>query len=855
VKFIRIFILTCFVLGISGLLALGGIFLYFSKDLPDVSTLKDVQLQTPMLVYSQDGELISQFGEKRRIPLAIEEIPQDMLNAFLAIEDTRFYSHPGIDFIGITRAVVSLVATGEKKQGASTITQQVARNFFLSREKRFSRKIREIVLAWRIEQLLSKDEILELYLNKIPLGYRSFGVGAAAAVYYGKTVDQLSLAEIAVIAGLPKAPSRLNPIYSADNAIKRRNVVLRRMRDVGFISETEYREASRAPNTAAYHGPQTELDAPYIAEMVRQEMVARYGEEAAYTQGFRVYTTVNSAQQRSANHAVVENLLDYDQRHGYRGPLANPWMEESETEGQAAQTPPWSEAQVLAYLKPFKQYAPLKVGFVLSTDENNQAAVLLRNGEQGNINWDGMKWARSYIDDQHQGAAPTSANEIMQPGDVIMLRETQQVGEYTLSQLPTVAGALVALKPGDGAIQALVGGFNYHQSQFNRVVQAKRQIGSNIKPFIYSAALELGDKTLASLVADAPINRWDPSQGIAWRPKNSPARYDGDIRLRMALAKSKNVVSVRLVREMGVKRLVNYLSRFGFEQSDISANETIALGSASFTPLEVARGFATFANHGYLISPYLIDEIRDASGNRLFKTDPAVSCDDCETESAAQEPATELAFETGNNFPLCQSNQIQPENTAPSVISKQNAFLITQAMNSAIHGGGNWSAGTGWNGTGWRAAVALKRRDIAGKTGTTNEAKDAWFSGFHPELVVTSWIGFDNHTRTLGKTAYNNNLGKDQISGKEFGAKTALPAWNRFMKPVLSTLGKTHFTPPDNIVTVRIDRQTGLLTQDNDSSSRFEYFIRGTEPTRYVEAAASDPFEENGYAEEQEELF
>lgn len=845
-KFFRTLIISCFILGISGVAALAGIFIYFSKDLPDVSTLKDVKLQTPMLVYSQDGQLISQFGEKRRIPLAIEEIPSDLLHAFLAIEDTRFYEHPGIDFIGISRAVVSLIATGEKKQGASTITQQVARNFFLSREKRFSRKIREIVLAWRIEQLLSKDEILALYLNKIPLGYRSFGVGAAAAVYYGKSVDQLTLPEMAVIAGLPKAPSRLNPIYSPENAKNRRNVVLRRMYDVGFISQEAYLDASSAPITASYHGPKIELDAPYVAEMVRQEMVDRYGEETAYTQGFHVYTTVNSQQQRAAKDAVVTNLLNYDLRHGYRGPLANPWVEH-DTDGELVLAPSWSDEQIINYLKPFKQYDPLSVAFVLGTTENNQASVMLKDGSRAMIEWQGMAWARRYIDDKHQGPVPQGVSEILIPGDVVMVREDEQ-GQFVLSQLPTASAALVALHPNDGAIKALIGGFNYHQSQFNRAVQAKRQIGSNIKPFIYSAALSLSHKTLGSLVADTPINRWDASQGIAWRPKNSPPQYEGDIRLRTALGKSKNVVSVRLVREMGVQNLVNYLTRFGFDKADIAMNETIALGSASFTPMEVARGFSTFANHGFLVDPYLVDEVRDSAGNRLFKASPATACPQCLSEVEGKATVDE-------HFALCEGEAMRPTHLAPQVVSEQNAFLITQAMNTAIWGGGSWSAGTGWNGTGWRAARALKRRDIAGKTGTTNESKDAWFSGFHSELTVTSWIGFDDHTRTLGQTAYNDNLDKHQIYGKEFGAKTALPAWIGFMKQVLPELPRAAFEPPDNIVSVRIDRKTGLLTSDNDTSSRFEYFIRGSEPTQYVDVPVRDPFTESGSSAEPDELF
>nr|WP_285817569.1 PBP1A family penicillin-binding protein [Echinimonas agarilytica] len=824
-----------------------GVAVFFSRDLPDVTTLKDVQLQTPMLVYSRDGKLMSQFGEKRRIPLAIEQVPQQMVDAFLAVEDARFYEHPGIDVIGVARAFVSLVTTGERRQGASTITMQVARNFYLTRDKTFRRKIREILLAWRIEQLLTKDQILELYVNKIPLGYRAHGVGAAAEVYFGKTVDELTLPEIAVIAGLPKAPSVLNPIHSIERATERRNVVLSRMLAVNAITQAQFDEASVAPLQGKYHGPAVEMNAPYVAEMVRQFMVEKYGEEAAYTQGYRVHTTVDSTLQQAAIHAVVQNLLDYDQRHGYRGAIANPWlMGEEDNVTLQMPSPPWDTAQTKKYLKKFKSYQSLSPAMVQEVGEQS-ATIALKTGQLSSINWDGMKWARAFISDDKQGPAPKTAGEILQPGDVVMVQPAPESGEYLLSQLPEASAALIAMDPKDGAIQALVGGFSFNLSQFNRAFQAKRQMGSNIKPFIYSSAFAQ-NYTLASLIADAPISHWDASAGVTWRPKNSPNTYDGDTRLRLGLAQSKNVMSVRLLRSVGIEKVRQHLAKFGFPLSDIPPNESLALGSASFTPMEVVNAFSMIANGGYQVKNHLIEEVEDQHGNRIFHHQPLVACPECEKideeRVSAQEELDALVDEPADLFALCPAYPVDEANRAPHVIPTPNTFLVTQAMNSAIWGGGNWSAGTGWNGTGWRAARALKRHDIAGKTGTTNDAKDAWFSGFQPSIVATSWIGFDDHKRKLGSTKYNNNLNKEQIIGTEFGAKTALPAWIKFMEVALKDIPVQPFTAPDNIVSVRIDRSSGKLSQQIGNNSRFEFFVAGTEPTQYSEPPRTtvDPF-------------
>ena len=602
---LQFFIICAFL----GLITLVSLYYYVKSDIPSVQVLKDVQLQTPMQVFSKDGLLINQFGEKRRIPVTIEEIPQPLINAILATEDNRFYDHIGIDPIGILRSALVLISTGEKKQGASTITMQLARNFFLTREKAYIRKVKEIFIALHIENLLTKDEILALYLNKIELGNRAFGIGAAAQVYYGKQLNELTLAQMAMIAGLPKAPSALNPIRNPVRAKARRNVVLRRMLDEGYISQADYNQSSQEPITAKFHGAEIDLYAPYISEMVRAEMVARYGYEKAYNTGFKVYTSVESDVQAAAQKALVDNLHAYDMRHGYRGPEQQLWDFETQ--------PALSSSEILAKLEPVKEIAPLLTAAVLSVGEQT-ATVLLKSGEQVTLDWDNLKWARKYITRYRQGFPPKTAADILNPGEQIWLRKNDD-GSYLLSQLPEASSALVSLDPNDGRIKAIVGGYSFEQSQYNRAVQAKRQVGSNIKPFIYSAALNNG-YTLASILNDAPINQWDKSLGVAWRPKNSPAVYNGPIRIRRALAQSKNVISVRLLRGVGLQRTADHLLKFGFQNNDINRSESLALGSASITPLELARGMSTFANGGHLITPYFINEIQDSAGNVLFKT-------------------------------------------------------------------------------------------------------------------------------------------------------------------------------------------------------------------------------------------
>lgn len=778
-----------FYLVIAGFLAacigIYSLYIYVKDDLPSVEVLKDVEFQTPMKVYSADGKLISQFGEKRRIPLSYEEIPQDLINALLATEDSRFYQHNGVDFIGILRAAFTVLTTGQKKQGASTLTMQVARGFFLTRDKTYIRKIKEVFIALHIERELTKNEILTLYINKMELGNRAFGFGAAAKVYYGKSIEELDITQIAMLTGLLKAPTAYNPLRNKERAMFRRNTVLWRLKETNYITEEIYQTAIQQPLTAKFHGAQIELDAPYIAEMVRQEMIDLYGDKA-YTQGLQVYTSITADNQNAAIKAVRKNLHNYDERHGLRENTNFLWQEEEEVPTQQA---------LIEKLQSYKDFGLLENVVVTQIDEENKHFIFLRkSGDLGIVKWENMEWAKPFIDDDKTGPAPTTVSEVVNLGQVVSIRATDS--GWRLAQFPAASAAFIAINPTTGEIQALVGGYDFRQSEFNRVTQAVRQVGSNIKPFLYSAALEHGF-TLASIINDAPINQWDRSQGTAWRPKNSPAIYDGPIRMKVALAKSKNVVSVRLLRAIGVNNVIDHLSQFGFERDQLKPNESLALGSASFTPLQLASAFTAFANKGITTQPYLISKILDSDDHILFETAPTLTC----------EPDCELA-----------NSQVDEDNRA---VSEQNAFLIADAMKSTIWGGGSWANNTGWNGTGWRAQ-SLKRRDLGGKTGTTNEAKDTWFTGYGPNVVATSWVGFDDNNRSLGK---------------ESGATAALPAWITYMQTALANSPNNYTPIPENIITARIDQETGKLTHKTNYTADFEYFIKGTEPTQYVESA------------------
>jgi penicillin-binding protein 1A len=863
-----IIISVTFVVGITILL---GTYFYIKSDLPSVDVLKDVRLQTPMRIFTQDGKLISQYGVKRRIPLTLDQIPEQLKQAIIATEDSRFYEHPGIDPIGMMRALVNLVVTGEKGQGGSTLTMQMARDFFLTREKKYIRKIREIILAWHMEQLLSKQDILELYLNKVELGHRAFGFGAAAQVYYGKSLNELTLAQIATIAGLPQAPSALNPISSPERSVIRRRIVLLRMLDEEYINQEQFKQAVNAPVTAQKYGAEINLDAPYLADIIYSEMIALYGKDEAETGGYQIYSTASSDLQAAAQQAVRRNLHDYDERHGYHGVVKQLWSSNvtDDKNGQLQEpevselnsSVPWPEEQMLSYLQDVKTFESMHPAVVVKVNEND-IVIFNQQGKYSIIDWDGLDWARPFINDAKQGTEPKVASDILQAGALILIRQRKDDLHWQLTQYPEASGAFVALDPKNGAVQAVVGGYSFYQSQFNRATQAKRQVGSNIKPFIYSAALENG-YTLASVINDAPITQWQSGSGNAWRPENSPAEYDGPIRMRVALTKSKNVVSVRLLRAVGLENVAEHLTRFGFSKDDIPLDETLSLGSGSHTPLEVATAMAVIANGGFLIQPHFIQRIENEMGDILWKVNPKNACNPCVAETQTKQTNAEpedIEALLAAEFGVAQQVDEPVKNilSAPRVISAENAFLVAEMMRSAVQINGSWDN----RGTGWRAAVLMNRRsDIAGKTGTTNDVRDTWFSGFTPDLVATAWVGFDDNNRRLGRTTRNQNLVNknpkkfnyigNALIGSESGAHAAQPAWIRFMQHVLAGKPEHSLPMPTDLLTVRIDKGTGKLTNRTDKTSMFEYFIQGTEPQTFVvDAQIIEPAEQGEQGEQ-----
>ena len=783
-------------LAIAGLVAAGLLVGYIVPQLPPVETLREVQLQTPLRVYTSDHKLIAEFGEKRRLPVAIKDVPELMKQAFIAAEDDRFYSHPGVDWMAITRAAIELIQSGEKRQGGSTITMQVARNFFLSPEKTYERKLKEVVLAMIIERELSKDEILELYLNKIFLGHRAYGVGAAAQVYYGKTIGQLTLPEIATIAGLPKAPSRTNPISNAEGARDRRAYVLGRMLALGVINETEHDDANATEVQAEWHGQAIESYAPHLAEMVRDFMLSNYGDDA-YTAGMKVITTVDSQLQQAAVEAVRKNLMAYDFRHGYRGPEAQ--VELGDTD---------DPEELNRLLRPYRPIGDLHAALVLVVDDQK---AIVRTRQHGTITipWDGLRWARKYLRVDARGPRPKQASDLLQRGDVVRVvwhvpeaetaDETVVPGGYwMLAQLPEIEGALISLRPGDGAIKSLVGGFDFKRSKFNRITQAKRQPGSNFKPFIYSAALEKGF-TAASFINDAPIVFDAPGLESAWRPENYSGKYFGPTRLREALTKSRNLVSIRLLRAIGVEFASDYVTRFGFAAEQLPANLSMALGSGEVTPEEIVNGYAMLANGGYEVSRYFVARIEASDGSVLYEADPATVCEVCEKISLDEE-GEPVDLQT-----LMSMDSLPPARHAKRVISAENAWIMNSILQDVI------KFGTG------RKARSLGRKDIGGKTGTTNDQKDAWFSGFNREVVTTVWVGFDK-VAPLGK--------------RETGAQAALPMWIDYMRHALSGTPESTVERPPGLITVRIDPATGLLAGANHPDAIFESFRQGRVPER-----------------------
>jgi penicillin-binding protein 1A len=825
-KLFRWFVIFLLVSSVLGVSAVGITYLIFAPDLPDVESLRDVQLQVPLRVFSEDGKLIGIFGEKRRIPVSVEEMPDTLKQAFLAGEDARFYEHPGLDYQGISRAVWSLLTTGEKSIGGSTITQQLARNFFLTSEKTFTRKIKEAFLAIKIEQKLEKDEILELYLNKIFLGYRAYGVGAAAEVYYGKSTNQLSLPQAAMIAALPKAPSRVNPINAPERAIERRNYVLKRMLELDYISEERFVRASNAPDRAYYHGAIAEISAPYVAEMVRVKALRLLG-AAAYTGGYVVETTINSRLQTAANLAVSNGLEEYDQRHGFRGAEAHVDLADKVT------TAHWAEL-----LLPHRPVSGLEPGVVIEVEED-LALVYLRNGQTVALSLEDMKWAAPFISRDRKGKQPETVADIMSPGDIVRAR-LHNDGNWKLGQLPQVEAALVSMDPSSGDIKALVGGYDFARSKFNRITQGRRQPGSSFKPFIYSAALEKGF-TVASLVNDAPIVFEDSELERTWKPQNFSEKFYGPTRLREAMVNSRNLVSIRLLRAIGIEYARDYTTQFGFERDELPANLSMALGSASLTPLSMARGYAVFANGGFLVTPQYIRRITAMNGEVAYETLPTTICEDCD----AQQAVTEETEAVENNEPVLKpleiaSNTQEVEGTvegsgsdgqisgshgpdAVRAISAQNAYLVRSMMMDVVR-----------RGTGVRA-MQLGRRDLAGKTGTTNEQRDAWFSGYNDRLVTSVWVGFDNH---------------EPLGRRELGGRAALPVWMAYSAIALEGVEDRQPEMPEGLAQAKIDPETGMLARLDDDTAIMEIFQAGRLPPMQENIQGEDqdaPLEEDPY--------
>ena len=833
---------------LAGVLAIGTAYWLISPRLPSVETLKDVRLQVPLKVYSADNKLIAAFGETKRTPVLIQDVPERLKQAFLAAEDADFYTHRGIDVGGIFRAVWLVITTGSKHvAGGSTITQQVARNFFLSPEVSYTRKLSEIFLAFRIESALTKDEIFELYLNKIFLGHRSYGVSAAAEFYYGKSLADLTIPEAAMLASLPKFPSTGNPISNPQRAIERRNYVLGRMLENRFIDQAAYEEAVKSPDLAYPHEPPVEVDAPYFAEMVRIEAMEKLGNNAL-TDGYVVKTTLDSMQQEAANKALRTDLLTYDMRHGYRGA-------EAHADLAANDKAEWDKA-----LLDYRALAGLTPGIVTRVDASS-ASVYLFDGQTVSLDLSAVEWARPHIDEDRRGATPKHVDDVLKRGDIIRLVKNDKAdidaavkndkgdkaakpdkpektegskAPWLLTQIPAAEAAFVALDPEDGAIQTLVGGFSFQRSKFNRVTQSNRSPGSGFKPFLYSAAFEHGF-TPASVVNDAPLVFPDPSKpnGL-WMPKNDDDTFQGPIRLREALVKSVNLVSVRVLDAIGVHYAREYITRFGFSPDQIPESLSMALGTASVSPLTMARGFAVFANGGYLVDPYFVREIDDRDGKVVYQADPARACASCAGRGVA-DTAPPAKSETGSSSlnpigsakaaPTPAAAASGQPHLAPRVIDVRNAYLVSSLMRDVVR------RGTG------AAAMVLKRNDLAGKTGSTNDHRDAWFTGFNARLVASCWVGFDDF----------GSLGRG-----EFGAKAALPIWIDFMRLALKDVPEQPFDMPPGISKVRIDPSTGALASAADSGAILEV-LKSEDVARL---AAQPPQEQqNGEQREAYDVF
>ena len=871
---LRFLILAAFGGFFSLILGVLSVYLYLAPTLPSVESLKNIQLQTPLRIYSEDERLIAEFGEKRRQPVSYSEVPQQFYNALIAAEDENFYTHPGIDIKGLARATIELITTGKKKSGGSTITMQVAKNYYLSSEKTFTRKFTEILLALHIEEELSKEEILELYVNKIYLGKRAYGVEAAAQVYYGQPIKDLNLAQLAMIAGLPQAPSAANPINNPERARIRRNYVLARMFTAGFISQEEFDEAGSQPVTAKYHGLATEIEAPYIAELVRAELQEQYPDDL-YTKGYKVTTTINSKLQVAAQNAVRAGLHNYDRKHGWRSQQGSvlptfilpeqqavpvriaptSWKKEEDSAPQTDKyidlPPSPRDLNISSWISSLKdETAPGDLAWAVVSgfgdDESQSLKVVTVDRTEIAIPKEGYQWAREYLSINQLGAELKWGELPFQIGQKVLIQNIN--GVYWLAQEPEVQASLVSLDPQNGALRALVGGYDFKRSKYNRSIQADRQPGSSFKPFVYSAALENGF-TPASIINDAPVVFEDDSLEAVWRPENYSGKFFGPTRLRQALYKSRNLVSIRLLSRTGIGRTIRYIEKLGIPRSKLNRDLSLALGSSGLTPYEMATGYTTLANGGYRVTPYYIQTIEDDLGETLFEHQPAIVCGEC-LRAIKEHKAKIKEYESngvGDGIDDALDGEIDPNRPmpledfvaqyppiAPQVMDPRVNYIMYTMLQDVIK-----------RGTGTRA-LALKRQDLAGKTGTTNDQKDAWFSGYNNKLVANVWVGFDTPS-TLGRNA--------------FGSNTALPIWVDFMATALEGMPESPIKRPDGLVNIRIDPETGNRAYPGQANAIFEIFRDENVPQQMEDAPITNEgsFDSNGEDSEEdyspEQLF
>ena len=768
-------------------------YLYLQPSLPTSAQMRNVELKVPLRIYTSTGDLIAQIGTQQRTPVRYEQIPPLVREAFLAAEDHRFFQEGGFSFLGLARSALIDAITGRFAQGGSTITMQTARNVFLTLDKTWRRKLQESYVVFEMDHEFTKQEIFQLYLNVIFFGQRSYGVAAAAQTYFGKSLDQLTVPEAAMLAGIPQAPSLYNPIIHPHLAAARRAYVLQRMLDLGYIDATAAEAANHTAIDASAHAPHVDVNAPYVAEMVRLQMEQWYG-PAAETAGYRVYTTIDGRLQSLANRAVQVGLMEYDRQHGWRGPIGRTVL--------AAGTTPAQLEQLVDEYTPIGILSPAVVVKVGTQD----AGVYVRSRGFADIDWSGLSWARKTLSEDAMGPAPKTAADVVARGDVVYVVADKE-GHAQLAQVPQAQSALVALDPDDGAIAALVGGFDYFTNKFDRAVQAQRLPGSGFKPFYYSSALEDG-YTPASALLNAPVVVGGEGLEATWRPENDTRSFSGPVRLRVALAHSLNLVSIRLLRDLGLQYVSQYVSRFGFDPKTLPQNLTLALGTLPATPLQMATAYSVFANGGFKVEPYYMARVENASGKVVWQPAPRVAGALCAGSASLSDlkPATATAtafLAQADGLRSC-AGPLPPDQLAPEVISPQNDYLMTSMMKDVIR-----------YGTAVRA-LSLNRDDIAGKTGTSNDYRDAWFNGYTPGLEATVWVGYDD----------DHPLGQ----GDE-GAHTALPIWMDFMRYALEGVPQRQRPVPTGIVTLRISPQTGALVSDESPDGIPEVFMANHLPT------------------------